>query len=662
MKLSRLLSFALSVWMLMAGGSYAQPVGRRTPEVISPETLPDGNVAFRLYASQADSVVLVSPDLGGLGSSGALTKNEEGVWELKHNVGPGAIRYRFNIDGVLVVDPANRDTSEANATIFSTVFVPGREFMEVRDVPHGAVAEVNYYSKVLKRFRRMHVYTPPGYESGQQSNPVLYLLHGASDSDDSWTTVGRANFILDNLIAEGKSVPMIVVMPDGHQGRMGQGRGRFGVDKFVDEFVEDLVPTVEKTYRVQADPAHRAVAGLSMGGWQALSILARSPADYAYLGVFSSGVFGIDRNSSGEGPNWEEQHLSMLQNPDVKKGLELLWFSTGRDDFLIETSRATVNLFKKHGFDVIYEETAGSHSWSNWRDYLHSFATMLFKENSPGSRHGDAGPSTSTEDDSRVLKDDRRLVGADISVTKNVAYREGDSKAWRLDLAMPAQGGDQLRPALVIVHGGGWRGGSKEEKVYQKMMADYATKGYVTINVEYRLTGEAPFPACIEDVKCAVRWLRAHAKEYQVDPDRIGAYGHSAGAHLALMLAMAPESAGLEGDGGWTGHSSRVNVAAAGSPPTELGRDVPMAKTEWWPIGYISAEQPPLLLIQGSADNIVRAERTEDFVGKMKAKGANVEYLKIEGGNHGVAYDESLEVTDPAIAEFFAKHLEPGNP
>ncbi|HYQ57234.1 MAG TPA: alpha/beta hydrolase [Draconibacterium sp.] len=245
-----------------------------------------------------------------------------------------------------------------------------------------------------------------------------------------------------------------------------------------------------------------------------------------------------------------------------------------------------------------------------------------------------------------------------ITVTKDIPYRSGDSEAWKLDLAMPVNFGNEVRPALVIVHGGGWSGGSKNVDVYQKMMVDYANKGYVTINVEYRLTGEAPFPACIEDVKCAVRWLRAHAKELNVDPERIGAYGHSAGAHLALMLAMAPESAGLEGDGGWNEYSSVVNVAAAGSPPTELGRDTPMAKTEWWPIGYISADHPPVFLIQGTRDPIVLPERTRDFVKKMEAVGADIEYLECEG-EHGVAYAEQLHITEPALEKFFEEHLNP---
>ncbi|HMB91443.1 MAG TPA: alpha/beta hydrolase [Rhodothermales bacterium] len=132
-----------------------------------------------------------------------------------------------------------------------------------------------------------------------------------------------------------------------------------------------------------------------------------------------------------------------------------------------------------------------------------------------------------------------------ITVTKDIRYRDGDSEAWKLDLAMPANFGSELRPALVIVHGGGWRGGSKSVDVYQKMMVDYAQQGYVTVNINYRLIDEAEFPACIEDVKTAVRWLRAHADEYQVDPDRIGAYGHSAGAQLAMMLAMVSDTAGL---------------------------------------------------------------------------------------------------------------------
>lgn len=245
-----------------------------------------------------------------------------------------------------------------------------------------------------------------------------------------------------------------------------------------------------------------------------------------------------------------------------------------------------------------------------------------------------------------------------ITVTKDIPYRKGNSESWKLDLAMPENFGSEIRPALVIIHGGGWAAGSKSVDVYQKMMVDYAQKGYVTINVDYRLTGEAGFPAAIEDVKNAVRWLRAHAKELRVDPERIGTYGHSAGAHLALMLAMTSDNENLEGDGSWNKYSSHVNVAAAGAPPTELGRNVPMADPVWWPIGYIAADHPPMLLIQGDNDPVVLPERTRDFVEKMKAAGAKIEYLEVEG-QHGVAYNEQLKVTEPAIEEFLAQYLQP---
>jgi enterochelin esterase-like enzyme/dienelactone hydrolase len=633
----------------MVATVHAQEGRPRGPQVASPEVREDGKVVFRLQAPGAESVRLVSPDLGNLEATGRFNKNDEGLWQLEYGpIKPArALRYKFEVDGVQMVDPTNRETSEANGTVFSMVFVPGLKWMELQDVPHGAVSEVVYHSNVLNRFRRMHVYTPPGYESGNETYPVFYLLHGATDSDDSWSTVGRANVILDNLIAAGQAVPMVVVMPDGHVSQMGRGRGGFQMEEFVNEFTNDIVPHVRKSYRVHTDRSKTAIAGLSMGGAQTLGVIGKDLAGYGYVGVFSSGIFGINREPAN-GPSWEEQHLGVLKNADLKDGLQLLWFATGRDDFLIETSRDTVALFKKHDFDVVYEETDGGHTWVNWRDYLHQFAPMLFQAETESTVTGGDGETTPES--------------AEIKIIRDIAYREGDSKAWRLDLAMPAGRGGELRPALVIVHGGGWAGGSRTVDVFQKMMTDYAKKGYVTVNIDYRLTGEAPFPACIEDVKCAVRWLRAHAGEYGIDPDRIGAYGHSAGAHLALMLAMAPKSAGLEGDGGWDEHSSLVNAVVGGSPPTELGRDVPMAKKEWWPIGYISGDHPPMFLIQGGADRIVRAELTEDFLEKMKAESADIEYLKIEGGQHGVAYAEALDVTDPAIEKFFAKHLKPVTP
>ena len=193
--------------------------GPRPPEIVSPQVSADGTVTFRLHAPQAEAVSVSGGDMPGVGTGLEMKKSDSGVWEA--TVGPvaaGAYRYMFIVDRVSVIDPRNPSTSESNSNTWSLVCIPGSDVFDVKDVPHGAVAEVTYYSQTLQRFRRMHVYTPPGYEKGAGTYPVLYLLHGASDSDASWSTVGRAGFILDNLIAAGKAKPMLVVMPAGHTG------------------------------------------------------------------------------------------------------------------------------------------------------------------------------------------------------------------------------------------------------------------------------------------------------------------------------------------------------------------------------------------------------------------------------------------------------------
>jgi enterochelin esterase family protein len=220
----------------------------------------------------------------------------------------------------------------------------------------------------------MHVYTPPGYEQGSGRFPVLYLLHGAMDSDDSWSSVGRAGFILDNLIAASKAVPMVVVMPDGHIGPFAMGGASLPLEEFVREFKTDIKPYVEQTYRIETARDATAIAGLSMGGAQTLEIAMTDLAEYAYVGVYSSGVFGVTQDAS-----WEERYRSKLDDASAKHGLELVWFSTGKDDFLLDTTKASVALLKKHGFDVEYHESAGGHTWINWREYLASFAPRVFK-------------------------------------------------------------------------------------------------------------------------------------------------------------------------------------------------------------------------------------------------------------------------------------------
>ncbi len=358
--------------------------GRQGPPVVSPQVAADRQVTFRVLAPKAESVQLASSgDIPGVGFGQAkpMTKGSNGVWEV--TVGPlppGAYRYSFNVDGVTVADPRNPKTSESNENTWSLVAVPGADWLDTREVPHGSVSAITYWSSTLKRFRRLHVYTPPGYESGAAKFPIFYLLHGAFDSDDSWTSVGRAGFILDNLIATGKAKPMVVVMPHGHTGPFSFGMPLSG--EFEPEFLHDIMPQMEQRYRVYTDRQHRAMAGLSMGGAQTLNIAIPDLDKFASLGVFSSGIFGIAGGPGGNppaGPSFEEKHKAILDDATLKKGLKLFWFATGKDDFLVETSRATVEMFKKHQFAVIYKETAGAHTWDNWRDYLREFAPQLFQ-------------------------------------------------------------------------------------------------------------------------------------------------------------------------------------------------------------------------------------------------------------------------------------------
>lgn len=372
-----------ATWLAFHTGSFTSLAqrGQPGPRVISPEVAPDGKITFRLLAPRAEAVRLSAGDIQGLGQAGQMTKNASNVWETTVGpVKPGAYRYNFNVDGVSVIDPRNPATSESNENTWSLVYVPGAEFMDTKDVPHGAVALVTYYSTTLKRFRRLHVYTPPGYELGKGKFPVFYLLHGAGDCDNSWSTVGRAGFILDNLIAAKKAKPMIVVMPAGHTGPFRMG-GLGGSD-FENDFVNDILPFVEKTYRVNTDRKSRAIAGLSMGGAQTLNIGIAHLDKFAYLGVFSSGVFslgGRGGTNAPAGPSWEERNRATLDNPALKKGLKLVWFATGKEDFLLKTSQTTVAMLKKHGFDVVYKETEGAHTWIVWREYLNEFAPQLFR-------------------------------------------------------------------------------------------------------------------------------------------------------------------------------------------------------------------------------------------------------------------------------------------
>ena len=429
------LSRTFAALIAVASIAAAQPGGRgRGPTVVSPEVTADGHVTFRILAPKAEKVTLNAGDISVLfsgGGAGAVagtnisailpanplpqgwpdfTKNDSGIWEATIGpLPPGAYRYVFQVDGVRVLDPVNTRTAESLGNNWSMFTVSGAELMDTNDVPHGAVAEIFYYSSVLKTTRRLHIYTPPGYEAGNTKYPVFYLLHGAGDSDDAWTSVGRAAFIFDNLLNAKKIKPMIVVMPAGHQPGIQFGAAPTGpaptINPFTNEFISDMLPYVEKHYRTLNDRQHRAIAGLSMGGNQTLDIAFTHLNMFSEIGVFSSGaVLGGGGRGRGAAPtpggatvtpvsapatpppaaqpprpDWEATHAADLDNASLKKGVKLIWLSTGKDDGLIASTRSTVDILKKHGFEPVFVESPGAHSWFNWRNYLIQFTPQLFQ-------------------------------------------------------------------------------------------------------------------------------------------------------------------------------------------------------------------------------------------------------------------------------------------
>jgi enterochelin esterase-like enzyme len=347
--------------------------------LISPEVASGGRVTFRVYAPTAKTVKLDAEMLPLLTTS-PLSRRDDGVWSLSvEAVPPGTYRYNFIIDDVGTVDPKNPNTSSTQTTVKSLMHVsgPGSEFEDALSVPHGAVAEVYYNSSVFGE-RRMHVYTPPGYERGSTRYPVLYLLHGGGDADASWSTVGRAGFILDNLIAAGKAKAMIIIMPAGHvpssdgkpNGLAAMGPDAAG-DPFTKDLLDSIVPYVDSHYRTAAGVQQRALAGLSMGGVQTLNIGLAHPEVFSQLGIFSSGWFPDVRQQ------FESRHSADLDR-DASR-LRLLWVAYGEADIARSNSEAMLQMFDRHQLKYHSEMTPGGHTWFNWRHDLNEFAPLLFR-------------------------------------------------------------------------------------------------------------------------------------------------------------------------------------------------------------------------------------------------------------------------------------------
>lgn len=376
-----------ALWVISAGAqttSPAPPAGLTLPPgfvmpkptpndtLVSPEVDPGRAATLRLYAPGAASVALKGEWQSFGDPPTQMSKSSDGVWSC--TVGPlasGAYRYTFLIDGAEVLDPKNRATSASQSRVQSLLVIEGDFASDRPNISHGVVAQVNYWSSSVQAQRSMHIYTPPHF-SGLKRYPVLYLLHGGGDSDDSWWTVGRAGFILDNLIADGKAKPMIVVMPMGSVRTSGQPMTWDAQqDPFTRDLLEQIMPYVESNYPVSPLPGDTALAGLSMGGIQTLNIGLTHTERFGYLGVFSSGWFAGDRQAF-------EQHYGDSLAARVRK-LRLLYYANGETDIALPQAKEVYKMFDARGIRYVARLTPGGHQWSSWRIDLNDFAPLLFR-------------------------------------------------------------------------------------------------------------------------------------------------------------------------------------------------------------------------------------------------------------------------------------------
>ena len=345
-----------------------------------PRVLKDNSVMFRVNAPQAQNIQI---DLGG--TKYDMQKGEGGTWTVttKPQV-PGFHYYSLVVDGVSVADPASQ-TFYGCSRRSSAIEIPeqGMDDFEVQDVPRGEVRTVYYYSKVEESWRPLMVYTPAGYNEGQQTYPVVYIQHGGGEDHRGWMEQGRTAQIMDNLIAAGKAVPMIVVSANSNVnsrsgGFGGGGYSWQGMQTFRSELIDNVIPFVEKNYRVKKDRKSRAMCGLSMGGGQSFYIGLRSPEVFANVGVFSTGMFGGIRGASNF--DLEKEVPGILSDTkNFNSQLDIFFLSCGEQDPRIEYTRTIVKKMREGGVEVKFNSYPGDHEWQVWRKSLHEFAQYLFK-------------------------------------------------------------------------------------------------------------------------------------------------------------------------------------------------------------------------------------------------------------------------------------------
>ena len=367
-----LLPFVVVLLPLSAFADTPPPARTTMPAApTSPELLADGRVTFRCKAPNAKEVKAS----GQFGPELKLEKGEGGWWTATTTgpVAAGVFEYSFKVDGMNIIDHLNPMIKPQRAPGSSILHIPANPPApwDLQEIPHGTVSQHDYQSKALNKWRRLVVYTPPGYRADGPALPVLYLSHGFSDNDQSWTVHGKAHSILDSLIASKKAKPMLVVMPDAHALPPGTGWKDEYADEntkaFCQELTTDVIPLIEKIYHVNPDSSARAFAGLSMGGRHALTVALTLNDRFSQVGAFSSAV-----------PGGNLVEAAFTDAAGVNSRLKLLWIACGKDDFLFNANKTFDALLKEKGLNHEYAVTEGNHSWPVWRNYLTTFVPRLF--------------------------------------------------------------------------------------------------------------------------------------------------------------------------------------------------------------------------------------------------------------------------------------------
>ncbi|WP_352422833.1 alpha/beta hydrolase-fold protein [Proteiniphilum sp.] len=381
----------LAVVLLLSFSLQAQenlPSSQRK-EIISPETHADNSVTFRLTAPTANDVS-VTGDFLAPGEEAKMTKDADGVWSYTTHPLPSELyTYAFNVDGLQMNDPNNVYYRRDVASTLNVLLIGDgqADLYKVNSVPHGTITKRWYQSPGNNMTRRITIYTPPGYEENNSSYPVLYLLHGMGGDEEAWMTLGRASQIADNLIAEGKAKPMIIVMPNGNVAQeAAPGESSLGfykpgfrlphtMDGKYEETFGEIVRFVDSQYRTIPEKEGRAIAGLSMGGFHTLHISRYYPDTFDYMGLFSAAIMPDKAVKSKVYENIEKTLAAQKSN-----GYALYWIAIGEEDFLYQANIDFRKKLDEMDFLYIYRESGGGHTWRNWRIYLSEFLPMLFNK------------------------------------------------------------------------------------------------------------------------------------------------------------------------------------------------------------------------------------------------------------------------------------------